>query len=298
MIICSDAKLIDPTQDTCVVSCHFNFIGWKSPVRNFNRFIRQCVRDEIPLFGAEAYLDKPESPQDWIHVKAEERNICFQKESLLNIAIKNLPPNFTKIIVCDHDIFFERKDWFQEASKLLDQYDFVQPFSHCSWTGPKGEVLYSKYGIFYGYDPLYKREVPGHPGFAIGFTRKAFSQMGGLYPFCIVGGGDVLLARSIVGNWQYSRKKFRALFNSHGAAREWFERTAKNRFTHQFIHGHVFHEFHGRRQNRDYVNRNHIVLRLNRDNIFIGENGLVEISDEVTLGKIKNYLKNRNEDGV
>ena len=89
------------TGDTCVITCHFNWVGFKSPVRNLNRFLLECKREEIPVFGAEAYLDKPVTKDfpNWIHVKATNKNICFQKEALLNLVVKNLPKKYTKVII-------------------------------------------------------------------------------------------------------------------------------------------------------------------------------------------------------
>jgi hypothetical protein len=282
--------------DTCVVTCHFNFIGWKTPVRNLNRFLRDFKRQGIEVYGAEAYLKNPVTVgrKNWIQIKATERNICFQKEALLNIVIRNLPDNYTKIIVCDHDIFFERKDWFQEASKALDYYDFIQPFSTCVWTGLSGEELGRKESFFKVGSASW-----GHPGFSIGFKRSAFSKSE-FYPFCIVGGGDTIIAGSVTGNIKSAKYKFKRFFDDYKilGSNEWFKKVRSQNFLYGYIDGTIYHEYHGSKKDRKYEGRGLILKNIEFENIFINESGLVEFGtkSEKTMKEVYEYLKSRNED--
>lgn len=282
--------------DTCVVTCHFNFIGWKTPVRNLNRFLRDFKRQGIDVYGAEAYLNKPETEgnRNWIQVKATEKNICFQKEALLNIVIRNLPDNFTKIIVCDHDIFFERKDWFDAAKQALEYYDFIQPFSECVWTGKKGEELGRKESFFKVNSAKW-----GHPGFSIGFKRSSFARVE-FYPFCIVGGGDTIITGSVLGNIEAAKDKFKRFFDDYKilGSNEWYKKVRSEDFKCGYIDGVIYHEYHGSKKDRRYQGRGLILKNLDFRDVYLNRDGLVEfgINSDKTRREVHEYLRSRNED--
>jgi hypothetical protein len=292
----SDLVFNETKDDICIVTCHFNFIGWQTPVRNLQRFLRNCKKENIQVYGAEAYLNKPvtEKERNWIQVKATNKNICFQKEALLNLVIRNLPKNYTKIIVCDHDIFFERVDWIQECSIALEYFDFIQPFSTCVWTGLDGLELGRRESFF-------KTLVAatGHPGFSVGFKRSSFEKIY-FYPYCIVGGGDTIFAGSVTGSIQSAKLKFKRFFNDYKIAgsNEWYRLATSQNFIHGYINGTIYHEHHGSKKERKYNERGKILKNLNFSNVFINNEGLVEIKDEEkeTRDKIYEYLATRNED--
>lgn len=271
-------------------------MGWNTPVRNLERFLRQNRKDGIPVFGAEAYLNKPTTLgyDNWIQIKATNKNICFQKEALLNLVIKNLPSNFKKIIVCDHDIWFEKKDWIEDASRHLDYYDFIQPFSTCIWTGKDGKEVTRKASFLKEHN-----SIIGHPGFAIGFRRSSFEKIW-FYPYCIVGGGDTIFAGSIIRKASSAPLRFKTFFDAYSVAgsNEWYRNVINQDFLCGFTNGVVYHEHHGERKKRKYQGRNNIVKNFDFSNIFINENGLVEFNEnsQKTMLEIYNYLLERNED--
>lgn len=286
-----------PSKDNiCIVTCHFNFIGWNAPARNLERFVRQIKKENITLFGAEAYLDKPATKdyENWIQVKATNKNICFQKEALLNLIISKLPPNFTKIIVCDHDIWFENNNWIESAERHLEFYDFIQPFSTCIWKGKDGKEIGRKSSFLKTGNPR-----TGHPGFCIGFKRSSFERIE-FYPFCIVGGGDTIFAASVSGNAKTAKLKFKDFFQSYKIAGsvEWYNKASSANFACGYTDGFIFHEHHGSQSNRRYMTRNQIIKHFDFSNVFINQNGLVEFKDEAdkTRKEIYQYLEERNED--
>lgn len=278
------------TGDTCVITCHFNWAGFKSPVRNLNRFLLECKREEIPVFGAEAYLDKPVTKDfpNWIHVKATNKNICFQKEALLNLVVKNLPKKYTKVIICDHDVWFENKNWFSDTSKALDRNDVVQPYKTAIWRGSDGFELHRKRSF------LSSPEEGGHPGFAIACRRKVLEETG-FYPYCILGGGDIIFAATVSGQFRKSSERNKTYYKSHDFLNsEWFKIASERKYSCGFVEGVLYHEFHGAIKDRQYNTRNSIVKKVNPSNISISKNGLVEINQSINLLP---YFKNRNEDG-
>src|SRR5262249_17769770 len=55
--------------------------------------------------------------------------ILWQKERLLNLAIKSVPVDVKNVAWIDCDVVFERLDWMDEAEHQLDTVNIVQPFS-------------------------------------------------------------------------------------------------------------------------------------------------------------------------
>ena len=55
--------------------------------------------------------------------------LLWQKERLLNLALKAVPSNVTKIAWLDGDVILERSDWVDEAKSQLEEFKLVQLFS-------------------------------------------------------------------------------------------------------------------------------------------------------------------------
>ena len=64
--------------------------------------------------------------------------MLWQKERLLNLAFKSVPPEVEKIAWIDCDIVFDRAHWMVEAERQLDKVNIVQPFSKLVELEPEG----------------------------------------------------------------------------------------------------------------------------------------------------------------
>jgi hypothetical protein len=58
--------------------------------------------------------------------------ILWQKERLLNVAMKSVPPNVDSIAWLDCDVIFERPNWVDEAKRQLKNINDIQLFP-TSW---------------------------------------------------------------------------------------------------------------------------------------------------------------------
>src|SRR5437867_4278139 len=56
-------------------------------------------------------------------------DILWQKERLLNLALRTLPPSCKKVAWIDCDVVFQADDWAERTSRLLDRFMLVQPFT-------------------------------------------------------------------------------------------------------------------------------------------------------------------------
>src|SRR6185295_15513837 len=64
-----------------------------------------------------------------ILIQIQGRDVIWQKERLLNVAVQALPAACTKVAILDCDVLFVRPDWVEALCQLLDQAAIVQPFS-------------------------------------------------------------------------------------------------------------------------------------------------------------------------
>ena len=52
----------------------------------------------------------------------------WQKERLLNVALRAVSPQVQAVVRLDCDVIFRRNDWWQETSRVLQDTTLVQPF--------------------------------------------------------------------------------------------------------------------------------------------------------------------------
>lgn len=288
--------------DLAVITCHFNWQGFTRPRQNLMRFIRQMRSSGVPVFGVEAVLpnQKPATSNiaGWRQVQANENQMLFQKECMLNMAEKLVPEHFQKIAWLDADIMFSNQNWCSETSLLLDHFSFVQPFEQAVWTDMDGAELFRKPSTMRMRGGL---PMHSHPGFAMSARRALWRELDGLFEHLIVGNGDVGIATAILDmelpptqtysdellrHYQAWRSKVTAFAKRSGAS---------------FTRGVIWHEWHGSLSNRRYVERNKSLLNMRPDYVVRGKNGLLEWSNKAPEG-LKNYVSEyfslRDEDGL
>src|SRR2546423_1697807 len=112
----------------------------------------------------------------------------WQKERLLNAAIRRLPRDVTKVVWVDGDVLFANPAWIVEMSRLLDNCMAVQPFKHVIRL-PRGMASYRGEGDRWkSFAAVYKRNPRervkgnfhhhGHTGFAWAARRDLLERHG------------------------------------------------------------------------------------------------------------------------
>jgi hypothetical protein len=179
---------------------NFDFFASKLYQSNINLLVIECAFGDVPF----SLYPSP----NVLQVRAKD--IMWQKERLLNVAISRLPRTCTKVAWLDCDILFENPEWLVETSRMLEDYPVVQPFeevirlprgSH-AFTG-KGERSQSFAAIYFKKPQgllLGDFGFHGHTGFAWAARREILSKHG-LYDACIIGGADHLMAHAFCGDW-------------------------------------------------------------------------------------------------
>ena len=110
------------------ITCYFNPVGYRRRLENYRLFRRRL---KVPLVAVELSFDKKfqlASGDADILVQLHSPSVLWQKERLLNVALKSLPAVCDKVAWLDCDIIFESDDWVERASRALDEFALVHLF--------------------------------------------------------------------------------------------------------------------------------------------------------------------------
>ena len=191
----------------------------------------------------------------------------WQKERLLNLAIRQLPPDVDKVIWIDADLEVISPTWTEDVLAALDTWPIIQPWSTATFFGPEG--------LSGGYvtGPLGRECVPSvpcanigrktstglppdaWPGFCWAARREVLEEIGGLYEHDLSGPNDVLMSLAFYGDFNHS-----FLLRYNGKFREHYMRWAER--TYAVVQGNVgfvpatlTHLWHGPFEGRKYLER-------------------------------------------
>ena len=313
-----DATDLRPDRDAddfWAITAYFNPAGYRSKYANYRQFRKHLA---LPLMAIElAYGPDFELKDDdaEIVLRRRGRDVLWQKERLLNIALAALPSRCRRIAWVDCDVIFETKDWPRHTRDLLDRFTLVQPFSHvhrmprgCApdqERPPNTELLSSVSFLIAAGMPT--AECLGNPasqnqctpGYAWAADRDVLENHG-LYDACIVGGGDSAMVRAAYGRFE-DALRLQCLDRDHYLA--WatpFHQTVRSNVGH--LAGNLRHLWHGDTSHRRYRQRNLELAKFefnpaadiaaDCDNVWRWN------SDKPTLHEfVRDYFSSRREDG-
>lgn len=257
------------------------------------------------------------------HIQLRSWDEIWNKENMINIAIKRLPANWEYVAWVDADVTFTRGDWARETVHQLQHYYVVQMFSHAIDLGPSEEPLQTHEGFCYNYVrglsagnsgpassgyQYYVQKKPGviqwHPGYAWAARRDAFDRIGGgIADHAILGAGDHHFAHSLIGNLKYSLPKglhpnyVRLLEERQILMEKFISRDIG------YVPGTLIHHWHGSKRQRFYKERWEIVIGNNFDplsDVSRDSIGLLKLTRNKPRlrDEIRAYFRARNEDGL
>ena len=302
------------------ITSYFNFMGNRSRRDNYRKFRRRL---KLPLMTIELSHDASfelNSNDAEVLVQVRGRDVLWQKERLLNVALAQLPSACSKVAWLDCDIIFSSDDWIGHTEELLKQVALVQPFSRLihldrTYTSPNGNLaacstrtsvasLASNNAI----PPDLFAEPSGtithncNCGMAWA-GRRDLLQHTGLYDAMILGMGDQLIASAAFGNHEQSVNAFKMNLVQAEHYREWVTPFAKsiNRAV-GCVPGDLYHLWHGDLANRKYKCRYQTFDQFNFDPYFdlmIDDGGCWRWNSEKPELKryVSEYFYGRHEDG-
>ncbi len=316
------------------ITTYYNPQNYKSRYNNFKIF-KQNLR--TPLLVVEfSHNGKFEltSEDATILVQIPKGDILWQKERLLNVALKNLPKEVDNVAWIDSDVLFENNNWPERAEKLLKKNKIIQLFSHMVHLSPNklGPVDNNVFrsGVIkhikdFGFDPskdttfvkLSAQSGPAiaphkEPGFAWAAKRELLDKHG-FYDKNIIGGGDNAVVCSIYKElsgfidkiWTYEtffiKRKTKFYKECEKYYLDWaipFNKDVDGKI--DCLDATIYHLWHGDLSDRKYYKRNMDVAKIGFNpytTLKVNEWGAFEWNEETKLKEyLIKYFKIRNED--
>jgi hypothetical protein len=307
------------------ITSYFNPVGYQRRLSNYRMFRANLG---VPLVTVELSFDGRFELTDQdadILIQLHGGALLWQKERLLNLALKAVPSNVTKIAWLDCDVILERSDWVDEAKSRLEEFKLVQLFSEVVHINSEDYEKRSHHRNDYASVPgivslsnayelmslgrqeqerlkfVSKKEEIYKLGLAWAANRGLLEDHG-FYDASIVGSGDRLMVSAMYGRFEDPKK----LFSFKGTVQQhylrWavpFHKSVAERLGH--LSGTIFHLKHGELKNRQYLARHEQLAGLGFDpdsDIRIGANGAWHWArPRPDLEEfLRNYFVSRDED--
>jgi len=289
-----------------VVSCYYNPGHCEWQRYNAIRFLEKI---SAPTFIVELSYDDEFLFRDSLKIHGNsETQLLWQKERLLNIAERMVPPEFDAIAWVDADVLFADPHWPTKTLAVLEKNHVCQPWSDCIEIHPTRDPEIVKPSICHAYTTGI-RDFANlgifHPGFAWAMRRDTWRAIGGLDENNIVGNGDTQMVRGFFNRpfWTdqfYSRRWL-------ACANDWMSRChSVVNCRVGCVHGTISHLWHGDRTHRRYVERLGFLGLNDYDpatDIATGENGILEftavgLSKTRMIEQIRGYFHERRQFSV
>jgi hypothetical protein len=304
------------------VTAYFNPAGYKTRRENYLSFRKYL---KVPLVAVEM------SPTGQFQLRSEDAEILiqlrggdvlWQKERLLNIGLKHLPPSCDIVAWLDCDVIFGDDQWPARTGAALDSFSLVQLFSErCNLPRGVGHDSLDGFGAYpwlpsRGYKiatgrypcereqrnagiPVADYSAPGQAWAA----RRSLLEKHGLYDARIVGSGDVAILTAALGEFDHYLKGHAMNDRQIEHYRNWgdpFFADVAGRVG--YVSGRLYHLWHGDRSDRQYVIRQHGVMKADFDpftDIALDATGCWRWNSAKPElhSYVKGYFASRKEDG-
>ena len=302
------------------ITCYFNPVNYRSRIENYHLF-RRSLR--VPLVTVELSFDSSfqlgRKDAD-VLVQIHGGDVMWQKERLLNMALKWIPDTCDKIAWLDCDVVFGSEDWMGRASRALDKFPLVHLFQERHdlpqnvglhqlrlWNVPPtcwSALHEMATGEATPEDVLLGGSPPHSTRGLAWASRREVLEEHGFYDACILGSGDRAMLSAAFGKFDCGMGAL--LMNAPRKdhylawARPYFA-TVAGRVG--YIPGSIFHLWHGNLEDRQYKQRHRGLEAFDFDpftDIALDHNGCWRwSSDKRELHAfVKRYFGSRNEDGV
>ena len=307
-----------------VVAVYANPMRWETRSKIHAEFESHMLESGVLLTTVEcAFGERPfelEDNPNINRVRVRGKTIMWIKENLMNIGISRLPSDWKYVMCSDADIHFRRRSWASEAVHALQQYEVIQPWSDAYDLGPQDDHIKHHRGFvrqWWHDHPVCQVGKKGwafqggpyeypHSGYAWCYTRNAIEWLGGLIDIGVTGAGDHHMALSLVGKAEYSLPT--GLGIPGGVTKNYSDAifTWQDRATHHinqnigFTWGTIEHRWHGRKNDRKYMDRWRIILDYQFDPLTdikknsFGVNELTGNKPRMTHA-LDRYFRQRNE---
>jgi len=303
------------------ITCYFNPAGYQSRAANYRTFRKHLA---VPLLTVElsftgSFELEPDAAD--VLVQLSGGDVLWQKERLLNLALRRLPDDCDIVAWVDCDVLFSDAYWPQQAREALNSFALIQLFSerlHLARNarrGPSGwgpiESRRQAIGHALAGDGLKPEELSVGGSFRHGplstglawAARRTLLDKCGFYDARIVGGGDAAMVWAALGRPDHSV----IAQSMSGRAAEHYRAWAEPFFAEVggrvgYLPGPLFHLWHGSYAERRHKERQQDITALGFDpftDLALDDSACWRWnSDKPELHRyVRNYFTARNEDG-
>jgi hypothetical protein len=315
------SKLREPVKVRAMwaITSYYNPMWSKPRLRNYRIFRKNLA---VPLVTVELSFDGrfelTQNDAD-VLIRISGGAIVWQKERLLNIAVKSVPQSEGRIAWLDSDFIFGRADWMDAANVQLESDNVVQLYSELVDLPPNitdsdpsisasGQAIVS-FAHESGYTEsdvaplLEKGRAAGGPCMGLAWAaRREILEAHGLYDAMIIGSGDRLLVGTLYGQFQ----KIVEIFEFNEVRRQHYLTWARPYYEAVggrvgYIPGKTYHLWHGDSAHRKTLGRHGLLARFDFDpgaDLIIGANGAWQWKrSKPDLEKfLADYIVERTED--
>jgi hypothetical protein len=243
----------------------------------------------------------------------------WQKERLLNIGLRHLPPSCRNVAWLDCDLIFEDDTWMMRASQALETFAIVHLFDERHDLDPDAETeprpkphaeptaFSSIYKLVTGQaapDQFSRMGVVGALRSTNGLAwagRRDVLDRHGLYDACIVGAGDKATTCAALGRLDDAIVAHRMNPRRTAHFRSWagpFSEMVQGAVG--YIPGRIFHLWHGDLKHRQYAERPAWLDGFDPfTDIALDRNGCWRWSSnkQDLHARVARYFRSRHEDG-
>jgi hypothetical protein len=303
------------------ISPYFNPAGYASRLRNF-RIFRANLASPLAVveWSADGNFELSQDDAD-IVLQIAGGDVMWQKERLLNLALRSLPGDCDKVAWVDCDVIFAAANWAEQAEKALERYSLVQPFRRRCNLSSGAEATAASSGPFdssntsVGYkialgqadaNDFRRNNAPPSQNSTNGLAwaaRRDVLEAHGLYDACILGSGDRVLLIAAVGQFHYAAQvngMHPRQFEHYMAWAEPFHRAMGGRVG--YVDGSLLHLWHGDPKDRKYRERHEGFHRFEFDpfnDIALAPSGCWRWNGnkQEMHEYVRRYFEDRKEDG-
>jgi hypothetical protein len=120
---------IEKTTNMWAITSYFNPIRYRRRSLNYHVFRKNL---DLPLVTIELGFDgkyELTNKDADVLIQIDGGAVLWQKERLLNLALKAVPADVENIAWLDCDVVFQRSDWIEEAEQRLTSLNVIQLYS-------------------------------------------------------------------------------------------------------------------------------------------------------------------------
>jgi hypothetical protein len=311
------------TSELWAITSYFNPVGFHRRLTNYRSFRRLL---NVPLitvelsFGAPFELDSGDAD---MLLQLRGQSVLWQKERLLNVALKHLPSNCKTVAWIDCDVIFVDEGWSEKACEQLDRFPLVQLFTDLYDLGEEVDpaavdlqrerVVGRSIGAALARGPMSSGGGDGksprlHGGPLMGLAwagRREVLEAAGFYDACIVGGGVRAMASAALAQHEdverYLKLKMNPRQEEHYRpwAERWWGLIEGNL---GYLETSLLHLWHGDIVNRGYTSRHEQLARFGFDpfhDLALDDSGCWRwnTAKPEMHQFVKDYFSSRREDG-